>query len=309
MIRAGVSLAATALLLAACAAPTATTSADGASQLCWVEFSRGEVPGALGAAGATRAVWPNTASGLLVRHPRGDVLIDAGWSANALAEMAELSPQKRPMAERVIGGLQWRLSAPEALRRAGHAPQSLAWILPTHAHYDHMGGAADLAPTPVLVAPAERAYLQAQLRTPDVVAASNIRAVSPRLHDIAFSARPYLGFDSSFDLHGDGSVVVVPLPGHTPGSVGVFVTVGTRRVFHIGDAAYVSEAVERGLPKSAPLRAFADHDGPATDAAVRRLAAFHREHPEIAIVPAHDREAWQALFGDAPRCIGPNTGG
>jgi N-acyl homoserine lactone hydrolase len=154
----------------------------------------------------------------------------------------------------------------------------------------------------VLLTSAERAYTDQQLAKPDIVAASNIRAVQSRMRTIEFQSRAFMGFDTNADLFGDGSIVVVALPGHTPGSVGVFVTLGSRRVFHVGDAAYLLEAVERGLPKSPTLRAFADHNGPAADAVVQRLAAFRQTYPDVAIVPAHDRQAWEAAFGPQPGC-------
>jgi len=135
------------------------------------------------------------------------------------------------------------------------------------------------------------------------VAASDIRALRPRFRPIAFKPRPYLGFKESFDVYGDGSVVAVPLPGHTPGSLGVFLKVGGRTVFDIGDAAFVSEAVEKGLPKNPALRPVVDNDGDAADAQVKALATFHAAHPQVLIVPAHDRTAWQAVFGPEPRCV------
>jgi len=45
-----------------------------------------------------------------------------------------------------------------------------------------------------------------------------------RYEEYGFENGPYLGFPSSHDVYGDGSIVVVPAPGHTPGSVIVFVT-------------------------------------------------------------------------------------
>jgi glyoxylase-like metal-dependent hydrolase (beta-lactamase superfamily II) len=291
-------------LSAALAALALTTAVPAhAAEVCWVEFSHAEVPGAFGAAGATAAVWKNTASGLLVRHPKGDVLIDAGWNRAIQAQLAELSPQKRPVAERLVAGAGDKTPAPDALAKVGERADQLRYILPTHAHYDHMAGAEDLPGAPVLLAPAEIAYLDAELKTPDIVAGSNIRALQPRFRPIAFKARPYLGFAQSFDVYGDGAIVVVPLPGHTPGSVGVFVKVGGRTVFHIGDAAFVSEAVERGLPKNPALKPVVDNDGPAADAQVKALSAFHAAHPAVAIVPAHDRSAWEAVFGPEPRCL------
>jgi hypothetical protein len=83
------------------------------------------------------------------------------------------------------------------------------------------------------------------------VAPAHARALDGRTTAIAFQPRPYETFDESADVFGDGSVVVVKLPGHTPGSVGVFVNVSpTLRMFHVGDAVNVVEAVERRLTKS-----------------------------------------------------------
>jgi glyoxylase-like metal-dependent hydrolase (beta-lactamase superfamily II) len=277
-------------------------AAEAAPQVCWVEFSHGDAPGAFGAAGASAPVWKNTASGLLVRHPKGDVLIDAGWARSTEAQLAEFSDAKRPVAQRLAAAAAGRISAPDALAKAGEAPAKLRWILPTHAHWDHMAGAEDLPGTPILLAPAEIAYLEAELATPDIVAASDIRALKPRFRPIAFKPRPYLGFSQSFDLYGDGAVVAVPLPGHTPGSLGVFVKAGGKTMFHIGDAAFVAEAVEKGLPKNPALRPVVDNDGPAADAQVKALAAFHAAHPDIVVVPAHDRTAWERVFGPEPRC-------
>lgn len=48
-----------------------------------------------------------------------------------------------------------------------------------------------------------------------------------------FNDGPYLGFERSCDFYGDGSMVIVPAPGHTPGSIVIFVTLpdGKRYAF------------------------------------------------------------------------------
>lgn len=53
---------------------------------------------------------------------------------------------------------------------------------------------------------------------------------SIRYEEYGFEGGQYLGFPASHDGYADGSIVVVPAFGHTPGSVVIFVTLpsGTR---------------------------------------------------------------------------------
>ena len=58
-----------------------------------------------------------------------------------------------------------------------------------------------------------------------------------------------------------GSVGFVPLSGHTPGSLGVFVSPSAgERFFHVGDAVNTIEAVEKRRGKSIILQG-TDEDG------------------------------------------------
>jgi len=174
-------------------------------------------------------------------------------------------------------------------------------IIPTHAHYDHLAGAEDVPGARILLVPDEIAFLDRQEQAPDIVAASNIAAVRSRIEQISFADEFYLGFTRSLDVFGDASIVLVPLPGHTPGSVGAFFDVGARRVFAIGDATWIMEAVDRCLLRPPALRAFADDDPDAAERQVKFLATFHADHPEITILPAHDRTSWEGVFGE-PGC-------
>ncbi len=62
-----------------------------------------------------------------------------------------------------------------------------------------------------------------------------------------------MGFDESLDLFGDGRLVLVPLPGHTPGSVGLFVTLDSgRRLFFSGDTSWRLEASKAHGRNSSP---------------------------------------------------------
>ena len=62
--------------------------------------------------------------------------------------------------------------------------------------------------------------------------------------EYAFDQAPYLGFDQSHDLYRDGSIVIVPTPGHTPGSVAIFLTLpGGARYAFVGDLVWQLEGL------------------------------------------------------------------
>jgi glyoxylase-like metal-dependent hydrolase (beta-lactamase superfamily II) len=114
-----------------------------------------------------------------------------------------------------------------------------------------------------------------------------------QIHQYQFANAPYLGFPSSYDVHGDGSVVVALAGGHTTGSVIVFVTLpaGQRYAF-IGDVAWQLEGVH--LPAERPLmmRKLADADPGQVRKDLLRVASLAGL---MQVVPAHDLTAYEGI--------------
>jgi glyoxylase-like metal-dependent hydrolase (beta-lactamase superfamily II) len=274
-------------------------------EVCWAELARNEAWGQVATAGVTRtSTWSITVSSLVVRHPRGVVAIDVGNSSHFAEEIAEYRGYDHFFLQQLPGSNRTVQTAPEALRAIGVDPERLFGVVLSHAHVDHAGGVVDLPGVPIFVAAEERAFIERTLvnRFVDVVPAQ-AHAMQGRLHELVFEPKAYETFDESADVFGDGSVVVVKLFGHTPGSVGTFVNLSqSLRVFHVGDAVNVVEAVERRVTKSVVMRQ-TDDDHERADAAVAAIARLHEAAPDIAILPAHDRPAWQRVFGAQPRCI------
>jgi N-acyl homoserine lactone hydrolase len=57
---------------------------------------------------------------------------------------------------------------------------------------------------------------------------------------------PFGPFPQSLRLTGAGDVTLVPVPGHTPGQIGVLVAEDDRTVFLAGDSSYTQELMLRG---------------------------------------------------------------
>jgi glyoxylase-like metal-dependent hydrolase (beta-lactamase superfamily II) len=111
-----------------------------------------------------------------------------------------------------------------------------------------------------------------------------------------FPSGPYLGFEESYDVFGDGSVVLVAAGGHTPGSVIAFVTMPDgRRYAFVGDIVWQREGVEIPAERPWVARRMADKDEERVRTVVVRLHMLAQRFPELVIVPAHDTRVWDTL--------------
>ena len=228
---------------------------------------------------------------VLIEHPRGDLLIDAGFGRH-IDQQFELLPR----ALRMITTYERFTPAADQLEAAGRPRESLRAILMTHGHWDHASGVTDFPETPVWVTADERRYIADDAYGMEIAHA----ATGARWEVYGFDDKPYFGFPRSRDVYGDGAIVVVPAPGHTPGSVIIFVTLPTgKRYAFVGDLVWQLEGITEREERPWLMRRFVDVDQERLRRSQLSMIAIHERYPEIAIVPAHDRRA----YADIPRLL------
>src|SRR6266404_7380738 len=113
------------------------------------------------------------------------------------------------------------------------------------------------------------------------------------IHEYEFNGPPYLGFPSSLDVHGDGSVVIALAGGHTTGSVVVFVTVPSgKRYAFIGDLTWQLDGIRRRVERPSFVRKLADSDPEEVRQGLLRVIALT---DLMQIVPSHDCDAYDGI--------------
>jgi glyoxylase-like metal-dependent hydrolase (beta-lactamase superfamily II) len=181
----------------------------------------------------------------LVEHSDGLCLFDTGQTARA-AEPGWF-PAWYPYFRLARFELGPADEAAAQVARLGHDPADVRLIVLSHLHTDHVGGLDAFAGADVIVSRREweratgvggrlRGYLPQ--RWP--------KEVHPRLVDL--DGPPLGPFPATHDLLGDGRLVLVPTPGHTPSHMAMLVQDDSRTLLLAGDVA--DTALE--LPAVAP---------------------------------------------------------
>lgn len=227
---------------------------------------------------------------VLIRHPKGNLLFDTGLGLRHAEHFAENTWWHQQL-------FAYTMHTPvkTQLTQQGMADLPLRWIVPSHMHWDHIGGLQDFPATPVWTPLRER-QTAAQGRPPAFLA-TQFQGVQHWLN-LEFTHPPVLGFDQSHDVYGDGSVILLPLPGHTAGQVGMLLTLPSgQRYLFTADTTWTLEGIQRPADRSWLLRQVLrlDHSEPQNQQAIVHLHQIARRFPALKVVPAHDERVYETL--------------
>ena len=229
----------------------------------------------------------NSLTSFVVGHPEATFIVDPAVCRDverrAIAQLpAVLRVAVRPPADTV--------PTITALTRLPEAPP-LDFALPTHAHWDHVSGLLDLPDLPVHLHRTERDWIGSGPVAPVGGVRDSLRGRP--VVDYELDGPPVLTFARSHDLFGDHSVLLVDLPGHTPGSIGVLAHTGRGWILIAGDAAWHALQIEKVRQKSSYPGVLVDED---RDEAFRTLQRLHLARHAVTIVPTHDHQAALGLI-------------
>ncbi len=231
----------------------------------------------------------------VIEHPtHGWLLWDTGYAPRMLDATAHWPYSLYRLATPLY--TRPDLAVVNQLARLHLAPSDIKYVLLSHFHADHLAGLRDFPTAEVI---AVRAAFE------DVAARRGLsalrRAFLPVLLPDDFASRATLlteftgptisSLGPTHDVFGDGSLLLVQLPGHACGQQGLRANTDHGRVLFAADSCWLSRSVRECRPPSRLTNVIVDNPRALHDT-ISRLHAFAAEHPDVRIVPSHCPEAF-----------------
>ncbi len=219
----------------------------------------------------------------ILEHPtQGLVAIDLGYPAEAAA--GGDSYPGRTLRKLLHLGPTDALSG--RLADLGRSPTDVRTVLVTHLHNDHGGGLIDFPEATLVVSSTEWATMGTQ-RGPFGDDARAWRGHTKR-REIAYNDGPMGPFAAHEDVFGDGSVLLLPTPGHTPGHNSVLVNLPGAPILLVGDAAWIDRGWTEPNPKGAEARALLEADWKQGMDGLWRIRGWKERWPALTVVAGHE---------------------
>ena len=131
-------------------------------------------------------------------------------------------------------------------RKSRIAAAQIRYIAVSHYHFDHIGQAAAFDSATLLIGAEDLAAVRKGDRLPD-----NSTDSATQLAPWVSGGKPVEGLSGDKDVFGDGSVMILRLPGHTPGHQALLVRLPRRgNILLTGDLYHFPEnRTNRNVPK------------------------------------------------------------
>jgi glyoxylase-like metal-dependent hydrolase (beta-lactamase superfamily II) len=175
------------------------------------------------------------------------------------------------------------------LAALGYAIGDVRKVVASHLHQDHIGGLSELRHAEIYISNGEWQSLASPFALMNGLMKDHIDLPGLNWTRVQFNGSRLGPFDSSYDLMGDGSMILLPTPGHTPGSMSLLMQgLQGDPLLLVGDLTYSCELFHEGgitgvgepkqLHRSSSL-----------------VLALESQIPNLRILAAHDPGAARSL--------------
>lgn len=175
----------------------------------------------------------------------------------------------------------------------GYDKADVRKVVISHLHFDHIGGIAEVPQAELLVSRDEWDQLSGPHPEREFVFREHINRHDAKWRPLGFEQTDdplFAPFGGYHDVMKDGSIILLPTPGHTPGSLSMLVRMeGRAPLLFVGDLSYrthllINDQIPGTGDKRQLLAAFAN------------VKALQRHLPGLVILPTHDFAANEVLL-------------
>lgn len=213
-------------------------------------------------------------SSVLIRHKQGNVLFDTGCHPSVVDNAEQ---RWGPLAKVMKPVMSTQETLLPSLACVGLEPDDIDVVVNSHLHTDHCGCNEFFRKATILM----------HAKQLEAASASNAEAAGYLRRDWD-NGQPIEAVTGERDLFADNRIVLVPLPGHTPGTLGAVVSLDRDGQFLLAsDTVSLRQSLDADTaPRNtwnaeALLKSFEE---------VRRI-----ERAGATVICGHDDEQWQSL--------------
>ncbi|WP_248925142.1 N-acyl homoserine lactonase family protein [Paenibacillus hamazuiensis] len=219
-------------------------------------------------------------SSYLIEHPKGRIVIDAGWHEDIRTQ------PKEHFGEDLYQFIEYRLPAGSSVREQlaakNIAPQDIDAVVLTHLDEDHISGLELLTGAKKFVVSGP------ELRNAAKYKEKWYKGIS--FETFEPEPIPFGPFQSGKDLFGDGLVYLVFTPGHTAGHVSVLARVEKGWLLLVSDVGYAEKSW-----KELVLPGYTFDDQQAL-ASLQWVREFSQREDCIAAIANHDPSVQPGIY-------------
>lgn len=236
----------------------------------------------------------------LIQHPdHGWILFDTGYTRRFYKTTRYFPNKIYALITKVFVDEQDEVKA--QIEKAGIHCDDIRHVIISHFHADHIGGLKDFKNA--VFHCSQAAYDQVK-QVSDFMGFSKgiLKDLIPddfgsRVQFVEQTGAPVKDdiFGYAIDLFSDNSIRVYPLPGHAAGQIGILLQTNTRKYFLVADSCWDRRAfLEMKLPH--PIAKLMFHSWNDHVEVVRKISLFHKQYPDVLIVPSHCSVSTDALI-------------
>jgi N-acyl homoserine lactone hydrolase len=230
----------------------------------------------------------------IIEHEQGLILFDTGQDRASVID-EDYFPKG------IVGWLYGRLAKftiganetlTASLQSMGYDVTDVKMAILSHLHQDHIGGLRELSNAEILISRAEWESLQKHDAVLQGLMRKHINLPDVKWQFIDFNAEATVevgDFNSSVDIFGDKSMVLLSTPGHTPGSMSLLVRRADKApLIMVGDLTY-----DTNLMQQERVPGVGQKHG--LNQATKAVNALRDTYPDLVVLPAHDMGAADRL--------------